>query len=138
MGWLYADQAMRMMVLMPDVSRAYMRQALHSYQQALRFRPMSGVLWASVAMTAHRLGDGRVLWTAFDKAIAYGYRVPTVQHEIVEVAFSRWSEMDPVRRERVLQMVRNAHPRVRRELEHRIKRHHMESLFPPAPMDAAP
>jgi hypothetical protein len=48
------------------------------------------------------------MWAAFDKALAFGRNEGSVQVMLAEIAFARWSSLDPARAEAITKMVADA------------------------------
>lgn len=120
LGYLYAIRAQSAAKL-PALFQPLMRQAQDSYRNAARLRPMSGATWANVALASHLLeaasstpaqqqSQQTLLWDAFDRALLYGQREPSVQRTTAEIGFSRWAQLSPVRRSQLLAMVAGAWP----------------------------
>jgi tetratricopeptide (TPR) repeat protein len=110
LAWLYASRSQAMENYIPELATEFMQKALVSYQQAATLRPMSAPTWANVALAHHKLAtsgteDLTPMWTAFDKALAYGAREPVVQKALAEVGFARFDAMTPERRQAFLAMV---------------------------------
>jgi hypothetical protein len=110
LGYLYALRALSSKAV-PELYQAMLRQAQVYYRNAARLRPMSPHPWANIALASHYLGDvGAPLWDAFDRAMAYGQREPSVQATLAEVGFARWGELTEPRRSQLLAMVNQALP----------------------------
>ncbi len=131
LGYLYAIRAQSAAKL-PALFQPLMRQAQDSYRNAARLRPMSGATWANVALASHLLApvssapaqpsqpnqqnqpnqpnQQTLLWDAFDRALLYGQREPSVQRTTAEIGFARWAQLSPVRRSQLLAMVAGAWP----------------------------
>lgn len=125
LGYLYAIRAQSAAKL-PALFQPLMRQAQDSYRNAARLRPMSGATWANVALASHLLApvssapaqpsqpnqqnQQALLWDAFDRALLYGQREPSVQRTTAEIGFARWAQLSPVRRSQLLAMVAGAWP----------------------------
>lgn len=126
MAYLYLQAAQRpgqsALVTVP-----YLKQSLAHLQQATAARPMVPSAWANTAMAIHQLAALEQtpaqasrwlpgLWAAFDRALVFGQRTQGVQLGLGTVAFSRWGDLSPLRRQAVVTMVANATPAQRRML----------------------
>lgn len=110
LGYLYGLRALSSKDI-PELYQAMLGQAQVYYRNATRLRPMSPHPWANIALASHYRGDaGASLWDAFDRAMAYGQREPSVQVMLAEVGFARWGELTEPRRSQLLAMVNQALP----------------------------
>jgi hypothetical protein len=126
MGYLYL-LALRQPDLNPRVKAPYLGQALMHSKLATAARPMVPSAWANAALALHQLAametvperakeQREALWFAFDRALAFGQRSQGVQLGMGSVAFSRWAELAPARRQAVQAMLANASPGQQRDL----------------------
>ena len=110
LGYLYGLRALSSKDI-PELYQAMLGQAQVYSRNATRLRPMSPHPWANIALASHYRGDaGAPLWDAFDRAMAYGQREPSVQVTLAEVGFARWGELTEPRRSQLLAMVNQALP----------------------------
>lgn len=97
----------------------YLKQALVHLQQATAARPMVPSAWANAAMAMHQLAALEPtpalaarwlpgLWSAFDRALVFGQQAHGVQLGMGTLAFSRWGDLTPQRRQAVSAMVAGA------------------------------
>lgn len=123
LGYLYGLRALGSRNI-PDLYQAMLGQAQVYYRNAARLRPMSPHPWANIALASHYRGEaGAPLWDAFDRAMAYGQRQPSVQVTLAEVGFARWGELTGPRRSQLLAMVSQALPHSRDPLLQIAKRY---------------
>ena len=138
LAYLYASRA-QASAAVPGLARDLLQQALLSYQRAAQLRPMSGPTWASVAQALHGLyPDGTAdelapMWLAFDKAMAYGQREPSVQLALAHTGFARWAQLTTERQQALLAMVELANPDTRKDLDAITNRNNLADLLPSAP-----
>lgn len=152
MAYLYASRAQQARAWVPELADTLMAEALLSYQQAVALRPMDGALWANIAQAHHALqpihasasarGNASAtanaptgpkaaeLWQAFDKAMAYGQREPSVQATLANVGFARWAELPEARRNALQAMVDQAASHALPAMAEAAKRHGREDLLP--------
>lgn len=158
LGYLYASRAQYASRLLPDLAQQYMVQALVSYERAVALRPMDGALWANIAQARHgllpnpqpmrpsddsttsatptdsaappALTEAEQLWRAFDKAMAYGQREPSVQATLANIGFARWAELAEPRRAALLGMAALARPHSYPEIEKAAQRHGQAAQLP--------
>lgn len=144
MAYLYASRAQQARAVLPDLANTYLTEALRSYERAAALRPMDGSLWANMALAHHSLYTGELpaddtlpLWQAFDKAMAYGQREPSVQATLAEVGFARWAVLAEPRRSALLSMLALAGPHALPAIEAAAQRHGRADLLPqPEPQPA--
>jgi len=116
LGYLYGLRALSSKAI-PELYQAMLGQAQAYYRNAARLRPMSPHPWANIALASHYRGDaGAPLWDAFDRAMAYGQRQPSVQVTLAELGFARWGELTEPRRSQLLAMVNQALPHSKGQL----------------------
>ena len=131
LGYLYGLRALSSKAV-PDLYQAMLGQAQVYYRNATRLRPMSPRPWANIALASHYLGDvGAPLWDAFDRAMAYGQREPSVQATLAEVGFARWAELTEPRRSQLLAMVNQALPHSKGQLLEIARRYGHSALLQP-------
>lgn len=137
LAYLYASRA-QASAAVPSLARDLLKQALLSYQRAAQLRPMSGPTWANIAQALHGLyPDGTAdelapMWTAFDKAMAYGQREPSVQLALAHTGFARWAQLTTERQQALRAMVELTNPDTRKDLDPIANRNNLAHLLPPA------
>ena len=138
LAYLYASRA-QVSASVPDLARDLLQQALLSYQRAAQLRPMSGPTWANIAQALHGLyPDGTAdelapMWLAFDKAMAYGQREPSVQLALTHIGLARWAQLTAERQQALRAMIELANPDTRKDLDATANRNNLTHLLPPAP-----
>lgn len=132
LGYLYgvrAEQARRL----PDLYLPLLEQASIYYVEALRLRPMSPHTWANIALAGHLMGDrDKVVWMAFDRAMAYGANEPQVQMILAEIGLSRWDGLDDMHRRMLRAAFERAAPALRKRLDALAAQHHV-AVVPVSP-----
>jgi hypothetical protein len=99
-AFLYAFRAQSMQDVseLDDLRQSLLAESVVYYRAASKLRPMFPYGWAHLALAKHYVGEADAeLWTAFDKALAYGYNEPAVERMLAEIAFARWSSLDSKR-----------------------------------------
>ncbi|MCX7177126.1 MAG: hypothetical protein NT159_25045 [Proteobacteria bacterium] len=123
LGYLYGIRAIRAGGL-PDLRNEMFSQALDYYRNAATLRPMSPQTWANIALANHYMGTtGPEFWDAFDRSLHYGRNEFSVQKMLAEVGFSRWRELNDVRRKMLLTMIADAPESSRKSLADIAARH---------------
>ena len=142
MAYLYLSAALRPSQL--DLVRLpYLRQAGVHLGHAMQARPMVPSAWANQALVLHwrqQWGDPALaaispqgspeLWAAFDRALQLGSRESLVQRTLVDVALVRWAQLTPQRQQAVRDMVDQATPSQRKDLQTLARRRGREGLWP--------
>jgi hypothetical protein len=108
LAYLYAvrAQSMKNVPELLELRQQLLVEAAGYYRQAAALRPMFPYGWANLALAKHYADQvDDELWSAFDKAMAYGRREPNVQLMLAEIAFARWSTLDTARAAAVTAMV---------------------------------
>ncbi len=99
-AFLYAFRAQSMEDVpeLEDLRQSLLAESVIYYRAASKLRPMFPYGWAHLALAKHYVGEADAeLWSAFDKALAYGRNEPAVQRMLAEIAFARWASLDPKR-----------------------------------------
>ena len=134
MAYVYLSAALRPGQA-PALQKPYLHQALQHLASATQARPMVPSAWASQALALHRLAllepaqaatAAPAMWDALDRALAYGQREHGVQMAVGAVAWARWAELSPARRQAVQTMVAQATPRQQQALQHKARQHGLE------------
>jgi tetratricopeptide (TPR) repeat protein len=110
-AFLYAFRALSMdgVAELADLRREMFAEAAGYYRRAAPLRPMFPYTWAQLALADHYAdGDEQEMWSAFDKALAYGRNEGSVQLMLAEIAFARWSTLDAKRSAAIAEMVDQA------------------------------
>nr|WP_315464245.1 hypothetical protein [uncultured Rhodoferax sp.] len=118
LGFLHAFQAEALSPYVGEPAlRDYQRQLLVTaaghYRTSTALRPTFPYSWAYLALAKHMLEeyDGEY-WVAFDKAHQLGRAEAGVQVALARMAFARWQELSPERKDRMVAMVLSAQPKV--------------------------
>lgn len=134
MAYLYLSAAWR--YSHPLIQGPYLKQAVNHLEMAINSRPMVPTAWANLAMALHRLDqldalDDRpaqvaLMWSAFDRAMAYGQRDSATQQMLGALAFARWQELGPLRLMTMYGMLNQASAGQQRQLRQLAKAHGVE------------
>lgn len=112
-----------------DLAAAFFGQGLEYHRVVVRLRPMSPHAWAGVALAGHYGGGPEIeMWTAFDRALAYGPNEPAVQRGLAEIACARWRSATPERQQAVREFVTRAPAPQRQALVEIARRHQVTDL----------
>ena len=126
LGFLYVLRA-RNTPNVPELAalrRNLYAEAADQYRQAARLRPMFPFGWANLALAKHYADqDDEELWSAFDKAFAYGHHEVGVQRMLAELAFARWSTLSAERAAAVTAMIAETRADLRQPLLDLAKRY---------------
>ncbi|MBY0464612.1 MAG: hypothetical protein K2W33_06680 [Burkholderiales bacterium] len=144
LAYLYASRA-QASAFVPDLARDLSKQALASYQRSVQLRPMSGPTRSNIAQVMHTLAadnatpeDLAPMWVAFDKAMAYGQREPSVQLTLAHIGFARWETMPAIRQQALLAVVDAATAETRPTIDAIAARYNQAQQLPPAPASSNP
>ena len=128
LGYVYGIRA-AMASRLPDLRNSMLSQSLAFFRSAAVLRPMSPYAWANIALANHYLGTvGPEFWDAFDRSLSYGRKEFPVQKILAEIGFSRWEELDEVRRGALLAMISGAPAASRKSLAAIAARYHLSDL----------
>lgn len=115
-GYLYAVRGTAALRF-PAVAHMQLDKALFNYQMAARYRPMDGHAWSSIALTKHFLDQNDpVLWSAYDKAMAYGANEPETQVALFMIGLKRWEALGQDRQQGLLAAYQRARPHLKDRL----------------------
>ncbi len=132
-AYLYVFRAQNMVDVpeLAELRQSLFAEAANYYRRSARLRPMFPYGWANLALAKHYSGAAdEELWDSFDRALAYGRNEPTVQHMLAEVAFARWSTLDPQRAAAITDLVAETPEPLRQPLLE-MAEHFIVALPPP-------
>lgn len=128
-AYLYAVRAARASRL-PDLHRMLIDETITDMRKALARRPMSPYAWVSLAMALEmRDGPTALMWSAFDRAMAYGQRENGVQVRLLPIALRHWDELSDVRQASVKIMLQESRGASRAQLRQQLKIFKRENLL---------
>lgn len=126
LGFLYVLRARSTqgVVELTDLRRSLYTEAAAYYRQAARLRPMFPYGWANLALAKHHADQNDAeMWAAFDKALTYGRHEIGVGRMLAELAFARWQEVTPQRRDTLAAMISETWPESRKPVLELAERH---------------
>lgn len=128
-AYLYAVRAARASRL-PDLHRMLIDETITDMRRALARRPMSPYAWVSLA-TALEMRDGptALMWSAFDRAMAYGQRENGVQVRLLPMALRHWDTLGGERQASVKAMLQGSRGASRAQLRKQLKAFKRDALL---------
>ena len=127
-GYLYGVRAIRAQRL-PQLRNSLLDEVIAHFQQSLSRRPMSPYAWIALAQALEmRDGLGPAFWSAYDRALAYGFREGGVQVRLVALALRHWDAAGSERQAKIQQIVNQARGGAKGEILRLLKVFGKESL----------
>ena len=112
-----------------DLYHQLLAEAAGYYRQAAPLRPMFPYPWANLALADHLTDSNEAeMWSAFDKALAFGRNEPTIQAMLAEIAFARWSQLTPERADAMRRLVAEMPETLQGPLRQAAERHAIDLL----------
>ena len=115
LGYLYAIRGV-VAAKFPEIAEPYFEKATISYRQAILVRPMSGSLWANLALaTYYRKHEDHAIGSFFDIAMKLGRQDPQTQTVLISLYRNNWVNLTSERKNELLQAFQQAKdPQMRR------------------------
>lgn len=127
-AYLYSVRAIRATRL-PELKKLMLDEVVAHFQLALSRRPMSPYAWVSLAQALEmRDGPGPAMWSAYDRALEYGFREGGVQIRLVSIAFRHWDLAGEARQSKIQQIVNESRGGAKGEILRLLKIFGKESL----------
>jgi hypothetical protein len=133
-AFLYAFRAQSMQNVpeLEDLRQSLYAESVVYCRAASKLRPMFPYGWAHLALSKHYVDEvDAELWAAFDKALAYGRNEPAVERMLAEIAFARWSSLDPQRADAIRALIADLPEKLQKPLLDQAE-HFMVAIVLPA------
>jgi len=115
LGYLYAIRGVAA-AKFPEISIPYLEKATFSYRHAIFARPMSGSVWANLALGSYYINpNNHEIGSFFDIAMELGRGDPQTQVVLISLYRNKWADLTPVRKNELVHAFQHAKdPQMRR------------------------
>jgi len=115
LGYLYAIRGVAA-AKFPEIAKPYLEEATISYRHAILARPMSGSVWANLALGSYYLNpNNHEIGSFFDIAMELGREDPQTQVVLISLYRNKWVDLTPARKNELLYAFQHAKdPQMRR------------------------